>query len=122
MIMKIFYKSILILIVLGVISIFIKGYLYKQEIKNNNVQTVCKFVLCKTFPKTTKSIFTYNINNKWYINSYGKCPDNYDKKINKFFRIYYSSKDFNKIIVDFSKEIKDTTEILNAGFSKEELE
>lgn len=120
--MKIFYKSILILIVLGVISIFIKGYLYKQEIKNNNVQTVCKFVLCKTFPKTTKSIFTYNINNKWYTNSYGKCPDNYDKKINKFFRIYYSSKDFNKIIVDFSKEIKDTTEILKAGFSKEELE
>jgi hypothetical protein len=108
--------------IVGLVAMFVKGYLYQEEIRDNREQTVCKFVLCKRFPKTTESFFKYRIDNRWYRNSYGQCPDNYDKKINKYFRLYYSSKDANKIIVDFSKEIIDTTEIINAGFSSNEFE
>ncbi|UUF12937.1 MULTISPECIES: hypothetical protein [Flavobacterium] len=120
--MQNFYKSILVLIIVGVFSMFVRSYLKQKEIRENQEQTVCKFVFCKDFPKTTKSFFQYKIKNEWFREGYGRCPDNYEKKINKFFRLYYSSKDSNKIIVDFSQEIVDTTEILNAGFSLNELE
>lgn len=115
-------KFILLIMVFGLISLFIKGHLRSKEIQENKKQTICKFTFCKTFPKTTESFFKYNVNNKQYRNSYGRCPDHYDEKINKFFIIYYSSKDPNKIIVDFSKQITDTTAILKAGFTREEID
>ncbi|SHM44123.1 hypothetical protein [Flavobacterium chilense] len=114
-------KLIAIVIVVGIVFLFVKGYLYKKEIRENRKKTVCKFTFCKIAPKTTTSFFKYIVNNKRYRNSYGQCPDSCDMKINKFFILYYSSKDPNKIEVDLSKQITDTTAILNAGFSKEEL-
>ncbi|TRX23722.1 hypothetical protein FNW25_06870 [Flavobacterium franklandianum] len=119
--MKKIYKLLVFLILLVTILLFVKGYFYKKEIENNKKETVCKFVYCKNAPKTTTSFFKYYVNKKSYRNSYGTCPENYDEKINKFYTIKYSSIDPNKIIVDFSKEIKDTIEILNAGFNSREL-
>lgn len=115
------YKLLVLFIFLGIGYLFLKGYLYKKEIEENRNQTICKFIYCKKFPKTTESFFKYNVNRKWYRNSYGMCPDDCDQKINKFFTLYYSSKDPNKIEVDFTKQIIDTISILQAGFTKEEL-
>ncbi len=52
---------------------------------------------------------------------YYRCPENYEDKINKFFDVDYSSKDPSKMKVDFSNEVTDTTTILKAGFSKNDL-
>lgn len=116
------YKLILFFVFLGVGCLFFKGYLYKKEIEDNREQTVCKFVYCKKFPKTTESFFEYQINNKFYRNSYGKCPNNYDQIIKKFFVLYYSAKDPNKIEVDFSKQVTNTDKILESGFTEEDIE
>lgn len=115
-------KLIVIITILGIFFLFLKGYLYEKEIEDNKEQTVCKYVFCKSFPKTTESFFKYNIKNKWFRNSYGECPDSSNIRINKFFVLYYSSRDPDKIEVDFSKEITDTTAILKAGFSREDIE
>lgn len=115
------YKLFLLFIFLGVISLFVKGYLYKTEIEDNKRETICKFIYCKKAPKTTRSYFKYYVNNKSYINTYGNCPENCEEKINKFYIINYSKIDPNKILVDFSKEIKDTVKILNAGFYSKDL-
>lgn len=112
-------KLLLSFIFLGIACLCLKGFVYKKEINDNRAQTVCKFVYCKKFPKTTESFFEYYVDNKLYKNSYGKCPDNYDKKINKFFILYYSSKDPNKIEVDFSKQIMNNKKILESGFTIE---
>ncbi|MDX6182024.1 hypothetical protein SGQ44_14250 [Flavobacterium sp. Fl-77] len=120
--MKIFYRFLLGCMILRLLVLFVKGYLNQKEIKENQKQTVCKYLLCKTFPKTTESFFTYKIDNNWYRNSYRHCSKDSEKKINKYFRVYYSSKDFSKIVVDFSKEVTDSTEIVNAGFSLNKLE
>ncbi|RXM43292.1 hypothetical protein [Flavobacterium sp. YO64] len=114
-------KLVLFAIVFGLIFLFIKGHLRSKEIQENKKQTVCKFVFCKTFPKTTVSFFKYNVNNKWYRNSCDRCPENYSEKINKFFIIDYSSKDPDNIRVDFSNQITDTTAILKAGFTREDI-
>ncbi|OYQ33901.1 hypothetical protein CHU92_12495 [Flavobacterium cyanobacteriorum] len=115
------YKLLLFLVCLGVAYLFLKGYLYKREIKNNKQQTVCKFVYCEKAPKTTRSFFKYNIYNRWYTNSYGQCPEDYEKKINNFYTLYYSSKDPHKIEVDFNIPVTDTVIILKSGFTKEDL-
>lgn len=114
-------KIILILIFFSVLYLFIKGYLYKSEINQNRRETICQFVYCKKYPKTTESTFRYYINNNLYKNTYGQCPDNSEQKLYKFFVLYYSSKDPNKIQVDFSKEITDEKMISDAGFSKDDI-
>lgn len=114
-------KIFLIFVFLGLVYMFLKGYFYEREIIENKKETICKFIYCRSAPKNTTSFFKYRINNKWYKNSYGQCPEDSAKKINKFFILYYSSKDPNKIKVDFSKQIIDITNILNSGFTKEEL-
>jgi len=112
---------IISLLVLGLGFIFLKGYWYKKEICQNRAQTVCKYVSCKEFPKTSESYFQYYIDGKTYRNSYGRCPKDSEKKLNKFFIIYYSTKDVEKIEVDFSTSITDTATILNAGFTIDEI-
>lgn len=112
---------IISLLILGIIFIFLKGYWYKKEISENRAKTVCKYVSCKEFPKTSESFFKYYIDGKPRRNSYGRCPKDSEEKLNKFFVIYYSTKDVEKIEVDFSTAITDTTTILNAGFTIDEI-
>lgn len=119
---KIIYKLLLAVIVFGLAFLFLKGSLYKKEIEDFKEQTICKFVYCKEFPKTSESFFEYYVNGVSYRNSFGKCPEKLDLKLNNFFMLNYSSKDPNKIEVDFSEQVTDTTLILNAGFSKAEIE
>jgi hypothetical protein len=119
--MKYIYKFLFLVLITAVLYLFFKGFQYNKEIEENKRITVCKYVYCKTAPKTSNSFFKYFVNNKIYINNYGQCPDDDEHKISKFFKLYYSSKDPNKIKVDFSVETKDTIEILKAGFSKEDL-
>lgn len=65
--------------------------------------------------------FEYYVKDSLFRTEYGRCPGNYEDKIDKFFVVDYSSKDPSKIKVDFSNEVTDTTAILKAGFLKEDL-
>lgn len=114
-------KFVLISYIVALICLVIKGCLYKKEIEENRAQTICKYSLCETSAKFTTSFFKYNVKEHRYRNSYGRCPENYDDKINKFFILYYSSRDPNKIEVHFNQQITDTLEILKADFSMDEI-
>lgn len=92
-----------------------------KEIRENKAQTICKLIECERRLKVRKSLIEYHVKDTLYITKYYNCPEDYEKKIDKFFVIDYSSKDPNKIIVDFSNEVTDTTTILKAGFTKEDL-
>lgn len=98
------------------ISFFFKGYLYKKEITENRITTVCQFVSCKEFPKTSSSYFKYYVNGKIYKKNYGQCPPNYESKIGKYFILNYSNLDPEKITVVFSEEVIDSEKIFSAGF------
>ncbi|REG90831.1 hypothetical protein C8P67_11843 [Flavobacterium aquicola] len=82
--------------------------------------TVCQFVSCKEFPKTSSSYFKYYVNGKVYKENYGQCPPNYESKIGKYFILHYSNLDPEKITVDFSDEVTDTEKIFGAGFKTNE--
>jgi hypothetical protein len=47
-------------------------------------------------------------------------PNAFHKKLGSFFEIKYVE-EYDNIIVNYNKEIIDTIAILNAGFSREEL-
>jgi len=109
--MKTFSKIFLILIFLGTIGLFVRGYLNKKELEENHEETICKYTFCKYFPKSSEAYFKYYVDGKVYRNSYGGCPENSPEKLNKFYVLYYSKTNPNNIMVDFSKEVKDEDQI-----------
>lgn len=109
--MKTFSKIFFIMIFLGVFGLFIMGYLDKKELEKNQEETICKYSFCKYASKSSQAFFKYYINGRLYRNSYGGCPDNSPEKLNKFYVLYYSKTNPNKIMVDFSKEVKDQNQI-----------
>lgn len=100
-------KVFTLLIIIGVICMFIKGYKHRQEIETNSGETICKYTFCKEYPKTNSAFVKYFVKNKVYRNEAGRCPEEYSQKINKYYKLKYSKINPNKIIVDFSKEVKD---------------
>ncbi len=77
-------KFSLLIIAIIVALIFFKGWNYRKEIDENRKTTVCQFVFCKKYPKTSSSYFEYYVNGKLYREEYGKCPENYEEKIGKY--------------------------------------
>ncbi|MHC0447856.1 hypothetical protein ACWA1F_20790 [Flavobacterium sp. 3-218] len=106
--MEKFSKLVLVFFIIVAFGLFMKGHFYSKEIYENPGQTICKYTFCKQFPKTNTAYVKYYIDNKLYRNKAGRCPENYDMTIDKYFILNYSTNDPNKIRVDFSKEIKDS--------------
>ena len=104
-------KILLFIMIVGVIYIFLQGYNDRQEIENHNGKTICKYTFCKKFQKSSEAFVKYVVDNKLYRTSAGGCPEKSDEKINKYFFLEYSTINPNKIQVDFSKEVKNKTEI-----------
>jgi hypothetical protein len=116
------YKLILVSFVVIIAILVFKGYSYKKEVNKNGETTVAKFFYYKNFPKTKDYYFKYFVKGETYINSYGQTTSGFHENKGKFYEIKYSKKEPNKLIVNFDKEITDTTLILKAGFSKEDIE
>jgi hypothetical protein len=104
-------KVFLLLIFVGLIYLFYYRYKYKDEIENHLGITICKFTFCKSGRKTQTAYIKYFLNDTLYRRSEGSCPENYEKKLNKYFLLKYSTKDNDKIEVDFSKEVSDVEKI-----------
>ena len=103
-----FSKIFLVFIFLGLVYLIFKGRNHKEEIRKHPGQTICKYTLCKPTKGSGIAYVKYYVNDKLYRNKAGSCPDSSEFKINKYFVLTYSTIDPNKIIVDFSKETKDS--------------
>lgn len=114
--MKNISKIILVTILIGVIIVFLKGYQTENKIKENGIDGICKFMHCEKSPKTTNAHFAYYVDDILYKNSYSSCPENYEALEGHYFQMRYLNDDPNKFIVDFTKEITDTSEIRESGF------
>ncbi|MGK4566109.1 hypothetical protein [Flavobacterium sp. 3HN19-14] len=80
---------------------------YQKEIRENPGKTICKYVARNHYAKTTNPVVKYYAAGKLYISEgYG----GYDEgSIDDFYELKYSTIDPNKIEIDFSKKVKDTT-------------
>ena len=102
-------KLFFLIIFIGLVYLIIKGLNDKKEIEEHPGRTICKYTLCKPTGKSSEAYVKYYLDNKLYRKRAGGCPDSSELKLNKYFVLKYSLIDTDKILVDFSKEIKDST-------------
>jgi len=125
-------EGIYILVVLvTVLSFFmIRGYFIRASIKNQGKGIVAKFIRKKNYAKSVDYYFGYYYNSEYYENTgnnirySGFNSDEENRAVlsleeNHFYYAKFNPKYPDLIDVDASKEITDTTEIKNAGFSLE---
>lgn len=125
---------IIVFIFFGIIMFFIiKDIVIKNDIEKSNEHIVVKFILKERLPKTTNFWFTYFINGKKIStansgisysisNSKSETEVIDNLKINGFYLAKYVPENPDIIIVNPLKQIMDTTAILKAGFSREDVE
>ena len=104
-----------------VLPIYINAKFKFSEIEKDGKIGIAKFVKYERKPKTRNYYFEYYNKNKKIRDLIKNPPDGFHKNIGRFYEIKYLDK-FDDIIVNFDKEIKDTTLILKAGFSIEDIE
>lgn len=112
---KIFLGFIFILIFGFIIASIIKGYEIKNDIENNGKASVGKYIK-REWGKEPSNIIRYYDNGKEYESDGGRAPQGFEKNIGRFYRISYSEKYKGSLHADFTHEVTDTAEILNAGF------
>ncbi len=102
--------------VAGLISICVRGYQTKEKIDKEGVETICRFMYCKRFAKTSEAQFAYYVDSVLYKNGGCRCPDNYERYKGRYFRMRYLQENPNQFSVDLTKQVVDTVEIRRAGF------
>ncbi|MNY23314.1 hypothetical protein D3C86_1569760 [compost metagenome] len=112
-----------------VISFFIclsvmiaRSYYIGYKIDNYGQTIIGKYVLHKSYPKSQENHFIYYVNSKRMTNySTENVSLEFKQNIGKFYKMKYLDEYPEAIHPIFDEEVVDTTEILNAGFSKEDL-
>lgn len=113
-------KFFVIAFILGAICLIVNGYIKKNDVENNGKISVGKYVLHDSWGKGECNYFLFYINGKEYKENGGRAPVGFSENIGKFYKIKYSGKYKGSIQALFYQEVTDTTEILQAGFTKEE--
>ena len=95
------------------------GEIFDKEIEKYGIITVGKITKFKGASSRTYLRYHYYVNN----NSFGSDSprDEKGEKIGEFYKVIYSSKNPEKSRIYLDEKITDTTSILNAGFSREDI-
>ena len=114
------YLIVIVIFVLWLIYNFYHGYNHNKELKESGIVTVGKIT---EFKGAAKGLY---LNFKFFIDgnsNFSDSPrDNNGEKIGEFFKVVYSSKNPEVSRIYLDEKITDTTLILKAGFSKEDIE
>jgi hypothetical protein len=114
-------KFLLILLAIGVIGLFIKGHIERNDLEKNGKITVGSYISHRGYPKTESNYFAFYVNGKRCERDAGRVPNGFKYNRGKFYLIHYSEK-YSAFEVLFDKEVTDTLKILEAGFTKEDIE
>ena len=107
--------------------VLIRSCVIKNNLENSKTEIIAKFVKIEKSTKTTAFYFGYYYKGKYYetcgsginysmFNSEKETNLIDNLKINHFYIAKFNPNHLKNIIVNPSKEIKDSTEIRNAGF------
>ncbi|KIA94974.1 MULTISPECIES: hypothetical protein [unclassified Flavobacterium] len=119
-------KGLLIVGFVFILMIFgyMRSYWAEKELKKDGKITIARIDSIFVPPKWSSTIYlSYYIDNKKCTSS--KEDVNYKsskKDIGKFYEFKYLPNSPRIVRLNFSKQITDTTAILKAGFSREEIE
>jgi hypothetical protein len=123
--MKVKTKAILILGAMSFIFLFayIRSHRYEEKLSKGGKITIGKIDSIIRLPKWSNIYITYYIDNKRYDYHENDLDAEITKNdIGKFYEVRYLQDSPEIIRANYSKQITDTTAILKAGFSREEIE
>ncbi|MBE8725379.1 CHASE3 domain-containing protein [Flavobacterium hungaricum] len=124
--MKIKTKGILIFgLMLSIFLVaYIRSYWADEELRKESEMKIARIDSIFVPPKWSPTIYiSYYIGKKKYTSSKSDVQYKSSKKdIKKFYEFKYLPNHPKIIRLNFSKQITDTTAILKAGFSREEIE
>ena len=108
------------LVVIWILYIFYQGNNYDNEIKEFGVFTIGKVTKLKGASKKPGIDYRFNVNGK---RVFSDSPVSVKSiKIGEFFKVIYSAKNPEVCRIYLDEKITDTTLILKAGFSREDIE
>ena len=115
-------KVFVIAFIIGALGMIVYGYRMKFDIENHGKASIGKYVSRDSWGKGEVNNLIYYIDGNKHEGNGGRVPKGFENNIGKFYRIQYSTKYENHLKAFFDQEVIDTLEILNAGFSKSEIE
>ncbi|RUT69903.1 hypothetical protein D0817_14915 [Flavobacterium cupreum] len=115
------YATIVISFFVFLVFMIVRSYYINYQIENHGQIIISKYVSYKSFSKSQENYFIYYINDKRVKNYASDNDSDFRQNIGKFYKIKYLSKYPDIIHPIYEEEVTDTTEILEAGFSKEDL-
>jgi hypothetical protein len=114
------YFIVIVIFVLWLSYNFYYGYNYNKELKETRIVTVGKITEFKGAAKSPCLNFIFFIDGN---SNFSDSPrDNNGERIGEFFKVIYSSKNPEVCRIYLDEKITDTTLILKAGFSREDIE
>ena len=115
-------KVFIIAFIVGALGMIAYGYRIKFDIENQGKTSIGKYVSHDSWGKGEVNNLIYYVDGKRFEGNGGRVQKGFENNIGKFYRIQYSTKYENYLKAFFDQEVTDTLEILNAGFSKSEIE
>lgn len=120
-------KKIALFFIIALITFIIygqiKSYQYEKELLKDGKVTIGRLDSIQENPKRSYLYMSYFIGNKKYSSFESDLHKKMSKKdIGKFYEVKYLSNSPEIIRGNYSKQIIDSIEILNAGFSIKDLE
>ena len=114
-------KIIVFIMIIGLFFIWFKAKLNLIEIEKSTLVFTSKFSKVENNPRSKYYFFEFFYNNEKKECFVNRAPFGFVNKLGKFYNLKYLNKYPDLIIVNFEKEIIDTTEILKAGFTQDDL-
>jgi hypothetical protein len=115
------YLLIIVSFFICLITMVINFYSRKYYIDKYGEIIIGKYVARDKWGKVRSDYFIYYVDNKKHRANTGDSPAGFRENIGKFYRIKYLDKYPEVIHSLFDKEVTDTAEILEAGFSMDEI-
>jgi hypothetical protein len=109
------------IVFLVIIPFYFNARIKLADIEKNGKIGIAKFVEYKRLPKTRTYFFEYFNGNKRIKTFKKNAPEGFSKKEGLFFEIKYLYEYEDLIIVNFNKEITDSSLIIDEGFSLEDI-
>ena len=116
---KHFNYSVFILVLIWILYIIYKGENYDNEIKKFGISTIGKVTNLKGESKRPGIDYSFNVSGK---KVFSDSPVSVNSiKEGEFYKVIYSSKNPEVCRIYVDKKITDTSLILKAGFSREDI-
>jgi hypothetical protein len=95
----------------------VSGHMIRKDIELNGINSIGKYSSHRSWGKGENNYFSFIVEGVRYKGIVEEAPEDSIKNIGKFYRIRYSKRFKGNLNAFFDQEVKDTIEIVNAGFT-----